>query len=1735
MNEGGKGVVVSLWIFLILSLQIVSATQIDSDIEFIQKSNISPKTTQPDILTLQEREWLKEHTDITFLSFATPPTGIRKPDGTVEGFATEYTDLLNERLGTQFKLDFKPLKPATVKQFTEKSYSGFFPSVADVEERKPYFIFSDPILSIEVYVFTRFGSAIKLKSLDDLKGKRVGHLVGHLYVRQLLSKYPGMTIKTSQTPRELLDELLNNKVDVIIGSIETQYAVSQGVMGLVQLDVILPEKQPVGYTILKTMPELKTIINKGLSLITHEERDSILDKWLLTASKPKPLNSGLNLTDQEAEWVSKHQTITFGYPHEFQPYIYTGLDGKPKGYSAELIRILADRTGIDIQLKGGDWPEITNMAKQRSIDGLPVMAVLNKWKSDFIFTKPFLTSYVYIYARTNEADRYKTLKDLQGKKVIYIKNVAAVERILENNPNIESVAANNTEETAQALLEGSADVILGSIGHEYWRHKNVNAGFKIAALLPETQVSIAIPVRKDWPELVGILNKALESISYEEKLTLEKSWLGEMGNYGFLHKAHELPTPNHLDISPIVLSSKERQWLKENPVIELGFNPWVQPLVIQDDKNKVTGIMADIYSEMEKMLGVKIEIKVGDWSETLDKASKGSIHGVAACTQFAADKNGLLTSQSVLNTVPIFFARHDAPFKINSMDDLKNKRVAYMEGIVMMEALLKPYEKDIEIITAPNVFEAARLVLEGKADVFMGNSFDVFIIREKLLYGLDIVYVDIQNENPLYVGVNSDNAELVEILNKGFKAMGKPRIHKIVSRWLNINPDTQKSLPLTDVEEKWLRDHPVINVVMDPEWAPVEFKNENGEFAGISMEYLKQLETVLGVTFNIADISSWDVGMTQFRNKKLDMVSSMAKTQSREAFALFTDTYVSMPINIFASDRVSYIGALENLNGKKVAVVKGYAIAEWIKKDYPEIKLVEVKTISEALQYITAGKADAFVENIVTASYYIGKFGLTHIRVAGETPYKNEQRMAVRNDWGVFAQILQKALNTIEPPERDSYYNRWMSIRYDVKTDPALLIKVIFAAGVILAIIILLSLVLQRKKDKDLLESQQTFVNIVDRIPAGIFIYQFVEPDRLYLINGNPDALRQTGLDLKKNIGKELNEVWPNARTLGHADFYLNVARTGVTDTIEDTYYKDEKLDTAFSVKAFTLPGNRLVVSFENTTEKKMQKEELVKANQLFETLVESTTGHIGQQFFNNLVDKLCSIFECECAIISRINGENKAKAIAMKSDGVFVDDHAYDLVCTPCNEVVQKGFSLFEDNVCKLFPEDNDLINMKARGYIGAPVVNASGDVIGVLCAISKNPLDVGTKAESILSVLTARVAVEMERMDKEKQSHELSQRLQQSQKMEAVGQLAGGIAHDFNNILGGILGYTDLAISKTQSNKEVVNYLNKVMGAGERAKDLVSQILLFSRQNPESKVVIPLKPVINEAIELLRATLPSSIEIKVDLKDDTIPVFADPTKIHETIMNLCTNAAYAMDKKGIISIEYREVQLLNDIEGRLGPIKSGSYSLINIRDSGCGMSEEVVNHIFEPYFTTKEIGKGTGMGLSVVFGIMQSHEGNIQVETKINEGTVFKVYIPKTEETVTIESEEEISIPRGDETIIFVDDEEMLVDMSTITLKGLGYTVHPFTSSRKALAFFKSDPRSIDLIITDHTMPNMSGLELARELLAIRGDIPIVLCTGYSDTKYESQVLKVGIHSFLTKPIRKNEIAFKIRSLLD
>ena len=635
---------------------------------------------------------------------------------------------------------------------------------------------------------------------------------------------------------------------------------------------------------------------------------------------------------------------------------------------------------------------------------------------------------------------------------------------------------------------------------------------------------------------------------------------------------------------------------------------------------------------------------------------------------------------------------------------------------------------------------------------------------------------------------------------------------------------------------------------------------------------------------------------------------------------------------------------------------------------------------------------------------------------------------------------------------------------------------------------------LQRESSENALRKSETkFRKIVEASPMGMHMYSLEAGGRLVFTGSNPAADTILGVDNKQFIGKTIEEAFPPLTNTEIPDHYRQICDTGSPYRNEQVQYTDGLINGAFEVNAFQTGPGMMATMFFDITARKKAEEALRESEERYKTLTNNL--HVG--IYRNTTGPQGKFIEANPAIVEMFGYQDRDEFKAVNVADLYQNPNDRK----DYNDKMLNNGSV-KDYEVRLKKKDGTLF----IGSVSAVAVKDSNGEVKYY--------------DGIIEDITGKKEIELQ--------------LQQSQKMEAIGTLAGGIAHDFNNILSAILGYTELALIDAESESPLYQSLQEIFRAGERAKDLVKQILTFSRQAEQESKPVLLNPISKEVIKFLRASLPTTIDIQQEIMSESL-VMADPIQIHQLLMNLCTNAGHAMGEKGgTLTVKLLDTYLDEEVLVEHPELKPGPYIELTISDTGHGIPAHLIDRIFDPFFTTKEKGEGTGMGLSVAHGIVGSCGGKIIATSELGKGTTFQIYIPtvqRDEPNIPINGEQ---APAGTERILFVDDEIPLVDIGKQIIESLGYKVTTRTSSLEALELFRAKPDGFDLVITDMTMPNMTGDILAKEIIRIKPDIPVILCTGYSARITQQQATSMGIRAFVSKPVIRKDIADTIRCVL-
>ncbi len=643
----------------------------------------------------------------------------------------------------------------------------------------------------------------------------------------------------------------------------------------------------------------------------------------------------------------------------------------------------------------------------------------------------------------------------------------------------------------------------------------------------------------------------------------------------------------------------------------------------------------------------------------------------------------------------------------------------------------------------------------------------------------------------------------------------------------------------------------------------------------------------------------------------------------------------------------------------------------------------------------------------------------------------------------------------------------------------------------------------RKNVEKALVRSKNYYQSLFENAHDCILIFR---PDNEIILDVNKNACNTYGYSREEFIGMSLKKI----------SFNVERGERQLEETLQNGFFNHfETVQYKKNGEKIFLEINASVIDYNNKPAILSINRDITKRKQSEKALKES------EKQYRTLIDNIPGItYRCRAD-----------KYWTM----IFISDEIETITGYEAADIINNKKLSYKEII---YPADrnhvahtvNDALKQKKIYYIEYRITHADGSIHWVF----EKGQGVFEKKE--LLYLNGVIIDIDDRKQLEKERQKLEKQLMRSRKLETIGTLAGGIAHDFNNMLTPIMGYSDIILRKISKDNAIYTPVKSILKASKRARQLVQQILTFSRQVESDKKPVVLSEIIDEAVKLLRSSIPSTIKIELDI-DNTCPtVHADPAQIHQVIMNLCTNSFQAMEPTGgVLSINLRKMAVDPSLAKIHANLKTGDYLLLSIKDTGVGIKKETIDRIFEPFFTTKEVNQGTGMGLSVVHGIIKNHKGDITVYSEPGKGTVINVYLPTSEQRNESQAVEKKELSKGEETILIVDDDPSVLKMAANVLGILGYKVHQTNKSYDAMLMLKNNPNEYDLLLTDLTMPDMTGLELAREIKANNILTPVIIMTGYGNELDDDKLTDTNIKKVVGKPLAINEFSKIVREALE
>jgi PAS domain S-box-containing protein len=911
----------------------------------------------------------------------------------------------------------------------------------------------------------------------------------------------------------------------------------------------------------------------------------------------------------------------------------------------------------------------------------------------------------------------------------------------------------------------------------------------------------------------------------------------------------------------------------------------------------------------------------------------------------------------------------------------------------------------------------------------------------------------------------------------------------------------------------------VVRIQMSDASPPFEFRQDD-RWQGMGLDYLAEACRRLGLEYRVTGLG-WGPALERIaKGQDVDLLLAVTRSPERAASLALTRPYLVFPQVIFTRKNAPFVGSLRDLAERTIVVEKGYVTETWLRRDVPTARFLTTNDTLPALELLASGKADAYVGNLAVGEYLIDKKGLVDLKVAAPTDYGDDELcMGVRKDWPELAALIDKALASFTEEDHRAIRTKWLSLRVEHgirARDVASWVLLVAGVGVLFIVQLRRAVKTKtahlereieerRRAERELHESERRYRLIADHV-SDVILTMDLDGHFTYF---SPSVFRRRGVTPEQACTQTIEQILtPSsaevARRILAEEIRREHAGEGDPERIVQTTlegYLQDGTTGWFEVRIGLI------------------RDEVGRAIGFLGTSREITERVQAERALRESQQRYRSLFE------------SAGDAIFVMKDDLILDCNARTLELFACLREDVVGHTP-QDFSPPVQPDGRDTAG-KAHEKIDAALagepqrfewLHRKKNGTPFLAEVTLSPLELEGAAH-----LLAIVRDVSERRT-------LEQRLSQAQKMEAIGTLAGGIAHDFNNILSIITGYVEVALLKIPPGGPEREYLRQVLAAGERAAHLVAQILTFSRQAESKPVPCELSPIVKETVKFMRSSLPANIEIREHFEPVGM-VVADPTQIHQVVMNLCTNAFHAMEARdGVLEVGLAEVGIEAEEQPQYGLAK-GRYACLTVSDSGTGIPPEIRDRIFEPYFTTKAAGKGTGLGLAVVHGIVTKAGGQIKVCSEIGAGTTFHVFLPVAEhpETGQGPTPSDDPLPRGSERVLLVDDEPQIVAMLRESLEALGYRVTATASSEEAQRLFAEDPGRFDLVITDLSMPRLSGVTLVRELRSMRPGIPVILCTGFSQGLTEERLSDLGVGAVLMKPVPRARLAGEVRRVLD
>ncbi len=1369
----------------------------------------------------------------------------------------------------------------------------------------------------------------------------------------------------------------------------------------------------------------------------------------------------------------QEMTIRVGV-YDNPPQIYKFPDGQVAGIFSDLLEVIAREKNWDIEYVFTSWEQCLKNLETGNIDLMIDIAFSTERKKIFSFSKETITTdWATVY--TSKTAQVESLLDLDGKTIAVVK-----EDIHTNGDQGIIALAKRFNLNVKYLEVNSYLDVLKAL-----ETKKADAGIvnRIFGSLMEKKFDIKPspiifnPVHLKFAHLKG--NDMAEVVEYiDHRIKEMKDTPGSIFHKiinSYLAGA-EYDLSDFHDIKPFKITEEEQAWLHKHPTVRMGVDPNFPPYSSLDENGNVRGLAIDTISLIAHYLGIELIFDTkSSWQETITGIEDRSIDAVLTILKTEKFDKYLNFTDVYLPSPLVIMTRVDEQ-RIEGAEDLYQKRVCLIKGQASTQKIIKNHPSAIPVLV-DTPLEGLQALSLGRADCYIGElGHNYYQLTKNGITNLKIASRYDMLMTGQSVGIRKDWPEFASILNKGLNAILEKKKLQLHNKWLpkQINCDDFESLQEQNVLTP-----------KETEWVKKHPNIRLGidpEFT--PYEFLDSEGRYQGIASEYIRILNKRLGLNMTIVPGLSWKEAVEKAQKKEIDVLpcVTKTVDRESFLNFSEPYLRFnrviITRTDNHYVNSIDSIKHLRVAvqqatahEAYLKENTTIQGIKYPSIIAALKAVSNKEVDVMIGDLASTMFWIRQEHLLNLKIAGLIKSPSDQL---------------RFASRKDWPEFTSIINKGLaSISpskrkkihekwVDINFDPAFdpqNFTNVVKALFVILIVLVLFTVWILLLRKEIQRRESIEASLKNRLDLEELLSEIAAGFITIKIEEVDNAI-------KKSLRQILNHL---AADSGYIFSYIDNKKR-----LQLSHYWSMQRQNYPEIK-------KTFFEAEDFPKKLCTGDPAFYRREYFSE--EDITHPVIEAIFHNR----------EVAVIPIPYGNELAGMLWITSkEGV--KGHFQDL---PLLKTI--GF-LFGNTLHRIEME-NQLAMRQSE--------------------LEKKVQD---RTEGLVKSSQRLLQEVSDRRKALEEKEQLQAQLLQARKLESIGTLAGGIAHDFNNILSAILGFTELALEYIQpEDQKIKDYLSRVQDAGLRAKSLVQQILTFGRQTNGIPERINPVELIDEVIQMLRPSLPTTIEIVKTIDDTVDNIFIDPTQFNQILMNLCTNAFHAMEEQGgILTIELSNIDIKTNSQ-HIQPGIAGNYVQLSVSNTGPAIDESIRDKIFDPYFTTKKAGKGTGMGLSIVHGIVTNCGGALNLESSPEKGTSFHIFFPACEKQPQTSTIPKSKGMEGAQHILFVDDEEFILQFNAERLKLIGFRVTTCGSGQQALDLFKANPKDFDLVITDQTMPGITGAELAEQLLQIRPDLPIILCTGYSSIINREKAKELGIKEFALKPVSTEDLVRIIKKVLD